>query len=88
MHTDAAKTHVFAISEILVLLQVTLALQFTDLLLIIDHITSVYRDYYYSLATYTSFPLKLSPTCRARSTLGLYDFILLGLPAFCYDFSF
>lgn len=47
--------HVFAISEVLALLQLALALQFTDLLLIIDHIPSVYRGYYYPIATYTSF---------------------------------
>lgn len=88
MHTGAAKTHIFATSEVLVLLPLALALQFTDVLLIKDHITSMYRVYYYSIATYSFFLLKSRPTCRARSTLGPYNFILLGLMAFCYDFSF
>lgn len=88
MHTGAAETHAFALPEVLVVLELALALQFTDLLWIIAHIPSAYRDYHYSVATCTSFLPKSSPACRARSTLDLYDFILLGLLTFHCVFSF
>jgi len=45
MHTAAPGTCSFAISEVLVLLQHPLALQFTDLLLIIGRIPSVWKGF-------------------------------------------
>lgn len=59
MHTDAAKTHAFAIAEVLVLLQLALALQFPDLRLFIDHIPSAYGGYYYSMQHMLPFSLNL-----------------------------